>query len=607
VRDKAILLGLLLIFIIQCAHLNFTQDDAFISFRYVKNFLSGQGLVFNPGERVEGYTNFLWILLLSLVVKSGVGVVSLSKALGILSGGGVIVLLYVLSLRYLGKKYAFFALLPPAFLAANSSFAYWSVSGLETTFFALGILLAIWSYQYKRRLAVLLFAISSLIRPEAILVFLIFILYEMVEEKRTLRKWGLSLVEYLLLLLPYVVFKYLYYGSLLPNTFYAKAGISVEHLKSGLEYFWRFLKGYGFFGLVYIVPICLYKRWDRSLRFLVWVVCSYTIYVILIGGDVLRAHRFFTPVLALLYLFLGLTARLLWTKLGENALLKSALVPLVILGLGLTVLLPRGSLLRTRRAEIRLVQKMDFIGEKLKRDFGSDLTLAASTIGAISYFSEASVIDMLGLTDRHIARHPEEEGGIRHPWKERKYNATYVLSRDPDFIIFSTAHKPSAPAERALFLHSKFRQNYYLFYLPFQDREFEPVFKKKGEYEGEDVIADDPEFVNLYSEAVHQRIQREYHSSIRKLKEVVRIGPKDFASPYEEIGLSFWYLKDNGNALEYLKKATSMDSCCVRAHRHLAYIYYDEKRYEEAREALEQLSHCNPEFVPVTGILPKGP
>ena len=43
----------------------FLTDDAFISFRYVRNLLAGHGLVFNPGEYVEGYTNFLWILELA--------------------------------------------------------------------------------------------------------------------------------------------------------------------------------------------------------------------------------------------------------------------------------------------------------------------------------------------------------------------------------------------------------------------------------------------------------------------------------------------------------------------------------------------------------------
>ena len=43
----------------------FLLDDAFISFRYARNLLEGNGLVWNPGERVEGYSNFLWVLELA--------------------------------------------------------------------------------------------------------------------------------------------------------------------------------------------------------------------------------------------------------------------------------------------------------------------------------------------------------------------------------------------------------------------------------------------------------------------------------------------------------------------------------------------------------------
>ena len=41
----------------------FVQDDAFITYRYARNLARGEGLVFNPGERVEGYTNFLWTVM----------------------------------------------------------------------------------------------------------------------------------------------------------------------------------------------------------------------------------------------------------------------------------------------------------------------------------------------------------------------------------------------------------------------------------------------------------------------------------------------------------------------------------------------------------------
>ena len=52
-------------------HYDYVVDDAFISFRYAQNFLQGHGLVYNPGERVEGYTNFLWVLLVALGMVAG--------------------------------------------------------------------------------------------------------------------------------------------------------------------------------------------------------------------------------------------------------------------------------------------------------------------------------------------------------------------------------------------------------------------------------------------------------------------------------------------------------------------------------------------------------
>jgi len=40
----------------------FLCDDAFICFRYARNLIEGHGLVWNRGERVEGYTQLAWVL-----------------------------------------------------------------------------------------------------------------------------------------------------------------------------------------------------------------------------------------------------------------------------------------------------------------------------------------------------------------------------------------------------------------------------------------------------------------------------------------------------------------------------------------------------------------
>jgi len=69
------------------------QEDAFISFRYASNLIQGHGLVYNVGERVEGYTNFLWTLLLAGGMALGADPVPLSRFLGI--GFALVLLLTV--------------------------------------------------------------------------------------------------------------------------------------------------------------------------------------------------------------------------------------------------------------------------------------------------------------------------------------------------------------------------------------------------------------------------------------------------------------------------------------------------------------------------------
>ena len=68
------------------------NDDAFISFRYAANLADGQGLVFNQGERVEGFTNFLWVLILAAVRRLGGDIPTAAHLLGLALGGATIML-----------------------------------------------------------------------------------------------------------------------------------------------------------------------------------------------------------------------------------------------------------------------------------------------------------------------------------------------------------------------------------------------------------------------------------------------------------------------------------------------------------------------------------
>lgn len=119
-------------------------DDAYITFRYADQLLSGHGAVFNPGERVEGYSNFLWLLgilpLRHLSLSLNIAIEPLVLALGLSMGVAVLWYAGRLIERFTGA--AWLAVLGSVLLAADGSFARWCIDGLETPLFALLLLLA---------------------------------------------------------------------------------------------------------------------------------------------------------------------------------------------------------------------------------------------------------------------------------------------------------------------------------------------------------------------------------------------------------------------------------------------------------------------------------
>ncbi|MGH8004270.1 MAG: hypothetical protein ACRECJ_06075, partial [Limisphaerales bacterium] len=201
---------------------NLLQDDAFISFRYVRNFLDGHGLVFNIGERVEGYTNFFWIMLLALLTKLGLPLIETARWTGVLAAIGTLGVCMYAARRYYPERGWIWIAAAPFLLAANGALAYWAGSGLETALFTLLAAAGAATYFSRPAFSLLFIALATLTRPEGGLLAFLFgvigILLKQKNWKQTLTFWGVLA----LLLLPFAIFKYFYYGSLLPNPFYAK-------------------------------------------------------------------------------------------------------------------------------------------------------------------------------------------------------------------------------------------------------------------------------------------------------------------------------------------------------------------------------------------------
>jgi hypothetical protein len=200
-------------------------DDAYITFRYARNLVEGQGLVYNTGERVLGTTTPLFSLIMA-----GMNIVTGQSIpypwLALLTSAVADSLTCLLLLR-LGKRANYPAAgLAAAFLWAVHPYAVtFAIGGMETSLFVLLLTTAGTAHLEKRRVVVAVCASLALItRPDAALLVVLLL---------TDRLWGLlrrkenrpSAAELLAFVLPLAVwygFAWLYYGSPLPHSILAK-------------------------------------------------------------------------------------------------------------------------------------------------------------------------------------------------------------------------------------------------------------------------------------------------------------------------------------------------------------------------------------------------
>ncbi len=546
-----------ILFIYHALLVSFTQDDAYISYRYVKNFLNGDGLVFNPGERVEGYTNFFLIILMIFFSLFGADLILVSKIIGIASGIGIFVVMSLWINKISEDKRTHISIIAALWLlTANGAFAYWAISGLETLLFSALIFWGVYLASNKKMLFVPVMAMATLTRPEGALVFVLVLSYYLMTKSCRRLEIGKYLLVYALLLLPQLIFRLYYYHDILPNPFYAKTGWSVEYFSSGVQYIWLFLQHYGFYGILIVLPLAFYKVLPNRLRLPGLVVIGYVLYILLIGGDVLHGHRFFIPLLPLLYLLFASTINQLIERIisWRGFYISSIFLVIFLMAGILTFAIPQSWIQEIRYAESKLISKMIKRAEYINKAGGKGLTTACSTIGAFSYQSDAKIIDMLGLTDKTIAKNPRVIATIASTWKERNYNIPYLMERNPDLILFSTGIKPSAPAEKALFLSSKFRNGYYPVYYQ-EGNHLATIYKRKPEFMGDDTYFVDPEFIGLYSKAWDHVLRLEFDLALKYARRSIDLAPPDFYLPYVLIGTILLEKKRHDEAVEYFKRS----------------------------------------------------
>lgn len=235
-----VLVGVLSIFSFSFINYDYTSmlheicDDAYISLQYAYNLWNFGELNYYPGYKVEGYTNFLWVLSMSLSYPFNIDPIVFTKVLGFFSGIGLIIFIHLLTRELFTSKIVLI-LITIAF-GLNLQIAYMSVWGLETTFYMM-LYTASMYYYLKDKLVIssLFFCFAAMTRLEVLLLGIILIVLEIAvyrDKKRAVK----ILLPFLLLLLPYFIARWSYYGYLLPNTFYVKTGSGTAIIKRGVDY-----------------------------------------------------------------------------------------------------------------------------------------------------------------------------------------------------------------------------------------------------------------------------------------------------------------------------------------------------------------------------------
>lgn len=415
-------LGLMIAGYVVWNHSPVLLDDAFISYRYADNLIHGHGLVFNPGERVEGYTNFLWVLLAAISIKFHLDPLMTTRILGIsaylLTIGFCSWFLFWNTSKTSLKELIILPLMIILFLPEGP--AALAGSGLETPFVALLILLLgitqhVWypKSTLMRGGVALIPLIACLTRLDTTLFIAssacitFFDTYNRTGQGRdacekVVRRFAITAMG----LAIYLLWKKFYYHEIIPNSYYAKAA-DQWNIEVGATYLKTYLQGSPH--LLLLLPFLLsapFIYWSTPLRgftlFSTFSLLLYGVYVLKVGGDFMH-YRFMFEIypLTICLAALGLLE-------GLKRLWKPALI-CIILAVGLSTTPP---LLEKRFAMQSLPEMNDYVrvgklvGECLGATMPHDTVIATTLAGTISYYSKLTTIDQWGINDPMVARQP---------------------------------------------------------------------------------------------------------------------------------------------------------------------------------------------------------
>ena len=410
-------------------------DDAMISMRYAKNFAQGFGLVWNPGESpVEGYTNPLWVLFMAIFHLFPIPESKISLCIQI--SGALFLLANLVFVKKITEEISEDFITP--YLAVILTALYvplknWGLQGMEVSVLTLLISAAgfvtihsIKNGKFSKWIYVLLL-VGTLVRMDMIVPYLVYWGFLLIFDPKHRKQhflWGAGLLAFSII--GQTLIRQLYYGEMLPNTYYLKmTGMPlILRLKRGLYVMYKFVRDLNW--VLFVLPFAvLLFRFNQSTLLLALIFAAQLAYSVYVGGDAWEhrggANRYISVAIPMFFILFVCGWEQIKNSLLDNVKeYKKIIRFLGNLGFFLIVVMSmlNFNFFNSNHNNIKrvfLLYKPHFtkgniyslkMVHAVEKVTTPQAEIAVVTAGSIPYFSERQSIDLLGKCDSYIARLP---------------------------------------------------------------------------------------------------------------------------------------------------------------------------------------------------------
>lgn len=456
----------------------FLTDDAFISFRFARNWALGHGLRYNLWNQtpVEGYSNFLWVVWEGIIEFLG-GDLAFWIPLSSFLAGSILLYLLFITLRRRFQLPLVVCFLTLLSLAVFPPFTVWSTSGLATVPFALVMFLTFERLILRRKGPAAVSAgiaglVLALIRAEgaawSILIgFVALLSWWLASSGKEKKKisfrplliyYGITLVGTAL----YYAWRYTYYQEYADNIVSAKVSINLFTLGRGFDYtcvyYLTFLTPFLIFPAIFII----FGKGIRSVGIPIQgMAIAVTCYAIVVSGDFMAMGRLFIIGLPFTTLLFGFLLNKSWeqwhSRFSRIVGSSIALICLVIALLpGVDVhLVPekirKNFHFRHNSKEFRSEFKQwrymkdnslnwTKLGKLLKHYASPGESLVRGPFGAVGYYSNLLIYDNYGLVTPEVVSNSVPAENMRSPGHDKSLPFNYFLKYNPTYIFVYLAH-----------------------------------------------------------------------------------------------------------------------------------------------------------------------